>query len=1227
MILLFKNFHIPSLILFLFLSVNSYAFSYTDASSAQELADEIEGVGITISNPVITHGANSQRGIFKDGDDLGLEIKDGIILTCMTVDESFTSNNSGSRSLKPSGNFTDSDLINIDPRARYNPIIFEFDVTLDDNTRLLLIDYQFASEEYNEYVGSVFNDTFGFFISGGDLDQTYNIARVIDNQTYVTIDTIDNYATVTVNNVNNGSAGGYADGTPWISTNSSYFIDNTSNTVNVEYDGLTHTLHATLDNLTPGETYHFKMALADAGDASWDTGVFINSINGLREPSICYDYAYKQNDVYLTEDYDPAKGPFISGTVVPNDPNQPIEVGMYIKNTKESEITATNVSVDIIEINTSQATYDSQSVWVTNPGEVFASHIDDSQLDIGTDYVNDININSFEAFEYFYTYFSLNPSVYTLELPIVARINYDLTIPLSENESITINRSSIIDEEVDICTNSGNKYDPVYGVFNIIENGLYTNNTNYFYNLNTQVVNRMANISVAFVDSNQTTNPNLHNLTTPGIYTVIGIDLLDLASYQTTVASCSEISNTLNNQRNWVILNNNSPLTPINTNNFFQNARENSTFRISYFKEFEDGGLLELEPVTNNGETRWNVLNFSDAVKLGSCQQDIDGNENNTDTVSQFCSNAGTSFNSAMTEDQVYDCMECVYGINMEIVCARDNFAIKPEALKIDINDQDQNGNGTITSLTNNGTTSPSTARIDLATGYRYDVNITATNHIDNNATNGYNTNLNDPATGKTSQFVWTPRTGQITTGCNDTSNLAINTRFFNGVSDSNVSINQVGDYLLSMLDSNWTSVDSVVQDHHISNSYFLQTADCVVSSSAVASISQFDHFNGCDISSTHTNVDNGLNYVDVNVSFIPYMFDVTAIVPSYGINNDDLNTSAGAPNFIYVSDMNTSAEESMSFHLNGAIRAVGFNSIVNSNFVNNCYAKDINITLQNDIAVGSTPNYNYRYHNDNNATMDLNGTLDSNVTNNFIVLTATNFGENQNGLVNTRLNLNFDRNASEAMNPRDVTFTDYNVTCVNPAQCTFNADNISNKTTSGALTMNPTITHIYGRTNAPNKVFEDDKGVAFIYYEAYCNGTDAYGNTCNMNMLPNGVSSVYINDPRWFVNTNHTANDGVVGDIIQRNATKVTTTNPPTFSNPTIVNLTYDKSSGFTYKATMDNNASAWLIYDRYNPNDIFNEFDVSFVKSNSSWGGVDDANSTSQTGGTSKTNRRIMW
>ncbi|QOP46347.1 choice-of-anchor L domain-containing protein [Sulfurimonas paralvinellae] len=1214
--------------------------------TAAELASQIEGSGITITNPVITHGSGSQVGIFSNGiNGSNLEIDEGITLTCMSVEESFTTNSSWSTSITASDTYTDADLTGIDDKAIYNPVIFEFDVTLDENTRLLLIDYQFASEEYNEYVGSQYNDAFGFFISGGDLNQTYNIARVVDNQTYVTINDINNYDTVTLNNVNNGTAGQYGTQANVNTANTAYYIDNDQNNqggtspVLVEYDGLTHTLHATLDNLTPGETYHFKMAIADTADAYWDTGVFINKIRGLRAPKLCYDYAYKQNERYITAEYNDSVGPYIDTDV---STSEPLEIAMYFKNQEESDLAVSNVKLNVLDINTSQAAYSSESVYVTQPGSVYPEHIADNTLGMTTtnSEILNIPIDSFDSFENFYTYFSINPQTSHLTMPIVARLDYNITIPLSATQSVTLPRSSLIDQDIPICGGGASSYKPAYGLFNIIENGLNpgksAGDNNLFYNLNTQVVNRTPNISVVSMDEN-----NLDTLKDINGSVIVAVDMVDLGAFHDTVASCNEESNAIS-KRVWTTIDNAAQaavsLLP-------GEARVNATFRVSYNADGNNTGALHLIPAATDGSGNvisWNVANFP-SLAGNNCLQDMDGNPNNVDTVPSWCNNAGTAAASAMDFDELVACQQCIYGYDTKFICSRDNFAVRPEAFHIQIKDQNQTVTTANEPLIGTNT---STSPLKLAAGYNYILEINATNHLDNNASRGYYTGID-------TAYIWSPPVGKDISGCNDDNNYTANINFGNGIADQNTSLNQVGAYSFNISDTKWTAVDSDLNylmdtnrtNHYLApySAHFLTGTDCVLNSDFVDQSAVNDNLTGCDINSTHsTHISSTqtITYNDLNISFYPYKFDINGsvtgnpILPTVGINYQAV---APIHAFVYMSDINNSADENMSYHLNGFISAAGYNDVLVGNFVEKCYATPLTITIKttnrdlNDTE-GNHVTFRARFHDVNKTTTKPITNLDVNVSDTAPNVAEFQFDTNEshfyktsNGSIRTYLNLNYDRNVTKTVNPKAIIFLSYDVNDTNISHA-FHADLLNNKTSEMKKDLNTTlpIKFYYGRAHAGKQRFEvptDNPYTTNIYYEIYC-----YNAGCNLALIP---SIQHVDDIRWYQNTLHvTTNDGNVSSpLTEQGAFNVTSSIPANGTNTTTANLNYNGALGYPYTTTMEINASNWLIYNENDANAQTNPFQVEFNNANSSWSGERETTTTTKASNVSKTNRRTMW
>ncbi|MEL6695366.1 MAG: PKD domain-containing protein [Bacteroidota bacterium] len=162
----------------------------------------------------------------------------------------------------------------------HDACVIEFDITPFCDS--IGIRYVFASEEYNEFALSNFNDVFAFYISGPG----FTAPAPGENIALVPGATIP----VAINNVNNGSA------TPSTGpcTNCQYYFDNTGG-ASVEFDGFTTPLVAGA-RVTPCETYHITLAIADVGDEIYDSGVFLE-VGGITCLSEFVDITARHGDV------------------------------------------------------------------------------------------------------------------------------------------------------------------------------------------------------------------------------------------------------------------------------------------------------------------------------------------------------------------------------------------------------------------------------------------------------------------------------------------------------------------------------------------------------------------------------------------------------------------------------------------------------------------------------------------------------------------------------------------------------------------------------------------------------------------------------------------------------------------------------------------------------------------------------------------------------------------
>lgn len=235
-------------------SAPAFALSVTSSTDASALASALVGGGITISNATLV-GSARQQGTFSGGLASGIGIDGGVILTSGSIDNAPGPNDSDFAG-EVAGTGSDADLASLIPGFTIfdrNVLEFDFETTTGD----LFFSYVFASEEYNEFVNSSYNDVFGFFLNGT------NIALIPGTSTPVSINT-----------VNCGQ-----DLVP-PGTNCGLFNNNDTDGggpfFDLQYDGFTDVLTASITGLAAG-THHLKLAIGDAGDEGYDSAVFLRA--------------------------------------------------------------------------------------------------------------------------------------------------------------------------------------------------------------------------------------------------------------------------------------------------------------------------------------------------------------------------------------------------------------------------------------------------------------------------------------------------------------------------------------------------------------------------------------------------------------------------------------------------------------------------------------------------------------------------------------------------------------------------------------------------------------------------------------------------------------------------------------------------------------------------------------------------------------------------------------
>ena len=261
----FYNF---SFLFFCCIFIVNHAFSQlvvTPGATAVTLASALAGPGVTILSPTLTCPTESNGTFTSVGTPLAMS--NGIVLTngkasaCAGPEGALVSYTTGGGSdplmapLLPAGTvIVDACYLDFNMVAQGDSIGFN---------------YQFGSEEYRNAVCSIYTDVFAFFISGPGIVGTPNIATVPGTTIPVEINSVNNGGLGTVGGAAHVNCTSLGAGSPF----TTYYIDNTGGAL-MSYRGYTTKFRA-VHAVTPCDTYHLHISIVDAGDAQYDSGVFL----------------------------------------------------------------------------------------------------------------------------------------------------------------------------------------------------------------------------------------------------------------------------------------------------------------------------------------------------------------------------------------------------------------------------------------------------------------------------------------------------------------------------------------------------------------------------------------------------------------------------------------------------------------------------------------------------------------------------------------------------------------------------------------------------------------------------------------------------------------------------------------------------------------------------------------------------------------------------------------
>ena len=221
--------------------------TYQTNASAMDMAETIFGDGVTVVSANYT-GDSRSSAIYSDGDSVAPNATPGdtgVILSTGRANQytnsSGQANQDNNQSTNTQGQNNNSDFNAAAGTRTYDASYL--DVSFIPDSNMMTMQFVFSSEEYPEYVNSIYQDFVGVWVNGVQVDME----------------------------VGNGDAD---PGNVNASNNENLFLDNSGDAYNTEMDGLTVTMTLTM-TVNPGVVNDIRIGIADVSDSSYDSNLLI----------------------------------------------------------------------------------------------------------------------------------------------------------------------------------------------------------------------------------------------------------------------------------------------------------------------------------------------------------------------------------------------------------------------------------------------------------------------------------------------------------------------------------------------------------------------------------------------------------------------------------------------------------------------------------------------------------------------------------------------------------------------------------------------------------------------------------------------------------------------------------------------------------------------------------------------------------------------------------------
>ena len=260
--------------LIIHLSLFSQLVVNSGQTPLQYVTNNLIGPGVTVSNVTFT-GSATQIGEFSDATS-NIGFQGGIVLSSGDVTELVGASTTQTAGTIGTSGISDASLLSVAQSVTTNPSAanitstkdlssLEFDFVAVSN--VVSFNFVFGSDEYLTYVNTVFNDVFGFFVSGPGITGPYASPAGFPNGSVNLAVVPNTNLPITISTIHPG-------------LNAQYYVPGgPGNTLN----GYTTPIPITF-NVECGETYHFKFAVADCQDNFLSTAVFLQDDSFFSPP-------------------------------------------------------------------------------------------------------------------------------------------------------------------------------------------------------------------------------------------------------------------------------------------------------------------------------------------------------------------------------------------------------------------------------------------------------------------------------------------------------------------------------------------------------------------------------------------------------------------------------------------------------------------------------------------------------------------------------------------------------------------------------------------------------------------------------------------------------------------------------------------------------------------------------------------------------------------------------